>query len=342
MIKLMGHLAQFASFSKQGELLCTQSLTYLLKGTEAKEVFSSLLGHSIGSSIPETLLWRTEHRQSDGSRPDIEGCQENGLSVVKIEAKLDAQFGKGQLKSYINELFRHGISSSLIVLVPQSRRKEASDHISFQFSFQGEGPWQIQNVSVAVITWEDTLQKFKTVNDREFCEDLVQLHSLYRVLNGDDMEPLTTDEEVLLWKEKESWWEKLVEITTRQITSPFERALPISKEKSVVPYYRRYICRKINGVESCYSVGIRDPFQNHRTPIWLRFHNGTGCFAEISQQLNQSSLNLKAVRSGKHIWYPIEVPHNATRNVMIDSLVSQVNLITNTAYRFENHETHDK
>lgn len=334
MIKLMGYLVQFASFSKQGELLCTQSLSYLLKTTEAKKVFSSFLGHAIGSSISETLLWRTEHRQSDGCRPDVEGYLQNGISVIKIEAKLNAQFGKGQLKSYITDLLRHDIPCSLIILVPKNRREEAVNHISFQFSFQEERPWQVENVSVAVITWEDMLQSFRAVNNREFSENLAQLHSLYRVLNGDDMEPLTTDEEVLLWREKESWWEKLVDFTTRQLISPAQKILPIGTEKTTVPYYRRYICRNVKGVESCYSVGIRDPFQNHRTPVWLRFHKGTGCFAEISQQFLQSSIESKAVRSGKHIWYPLEVPYNATREVMINSLVAQVKHIVDTAYRF--------
>jgi len=32
---LLGHLAQFASFHSQGELLCTQGLAYLLEGTTA-------------------------------------------------------------------------------------------------------------------------------------------------------------------------------------------------------------------------------------------------------------------------------------------------------------------
>ena len=101
--------------------------------------------------------------------------------------------------------------------------------------------------------------------------------------------------------EKGGLTEKLVDFTSRQLTPPSERVLPIGIEKTSVLYYRRYICRKINGVESCYAVGIRDPFQNHRTPVWLRFHKETGYFAEISQQLNQSSLEFEGVRSGKHI-----------------------------------------
>jgi len=335
MIKLMGHLAQFASFSNQGELLCTQGLAYLLKDSETKKVFALFLEHVLGLTVQGNLTWRSEHRQSDGTRPDLEACLDNGVTVIKIEAKLDAQFGKDQLKSYLNDLLRQNMPSGLVVLVPESRRKEASDHVSSQFSFQGETSWQVQTVSVAVISWEDIFQQFKGVNSQSFGEDLAQLHSLYRVLNGDDMEPLTTNEDVLLWREKDAWWERLVDLTTRQLMSPTEKTLPMNVERSDVPYQRRYMCKNINGVETCYSLGLRDPFQNHQTPIWLRFHKATGLFSKISHQLSHSSLESILVRSGKHIWFPIEVPQNAERDAMIESLVTQVNLIVSTAYQLE-------
>ncbi len=335
----MGYLAQFSSFSKQGELLCTQSLAYLLMNTNAQHAFAAFLGAAVSSSISETLTWRAEHCQSDGGRPDVEGCLMDGTPVVKIEGKLDAAFGKGQLASYMAELCCLDCSGNLILLVPRNRREEATNHALCQFALKGEGPWRIQNVTLAVITWEDLLQSFETVSGHGFREDLAQLHALYRALNGDDMEPLTTDEQVLIWREREAWWVKLVDLTTRRITSQGGSVLPLGLEKAGVPYYRRYICKNILGVEACYSVGTRDPFQNHRTPLWFRFHRKTGHFQAIAQQLEHSPLASEIVRSGKHIWYPLEVPYNSEREVMIDALVSQITHITNVAYQFtvQNH-----
>ena len=40
--RLLSHLAQFASFSNQGELLCTQGLAYLLENPEAGAAFGGL------------------------------------------------------------------------------------------------------------------------------------------------------------------------------------------------------------------------------------------------------------------------------------------------------------
>ena len=133
MHKLMGYLAQFASFSKQGELLCTQSLWYLLTNTDAQRNFVAFLETAVDSSIPETLTWRTEHCQSDGGRPDVEGCRADGIPTVKIEGKLDAAFGKGQLTSYMAELCSLDCPGNLILLVPRNRRMEAANHAVSQF-----------------------------------------------------------------------------------------------------------------------------------------------------------------------------------------------------------------
>ena len=194
---LMGHLAQFASFSKQGELLCTQSVTYLLKNNEAQRAFSSFLSVSLDTPISESLFWRAEYVQSDGGRPDIEGCNVDGEPIVKIEGKLGAEFGVGQLESYRQELSKLNCQGNLVVLIPKNRYAEATEYVVNNYSLKGNGPWRPHNVNLAIISWENLFHCLETVADQEFREDLSQLHAMYRVLNGDDMEPLTTDEEDL-------------------------------------------------------------------------------------------------------------------------------------------------
>ncbi len=69
---------------------------------------------------------------------------------------------------WLAELHGHGFPGSLIILVPHNRRAEAVYYTACQFALQGEGSWQVQNVSIAVITWEDLLQSFGTVTSQEF------------------------------------------------------------------------------------------------------------------------------------------------------------------------------
>ena len=68
---LLGHLTQFSSFSKQGELLCTQGLAYLLQRPDARLVFADWLSSKVGLPVGADLMWEPEVRQADGGRPDL-------------------------------------------------------------------------------------------------------------------------------------------------------------------------------------------------------------------------------------------------------------------------------
>ena len=336
MDRLLGHLAQFGSFSQQGELLCTQGLAYLLRDTEAERVFAGLISSATSHSLSSGLSWQAERRQEDGGRPDLEGRNAEGEPVVKIEAKLRAPFGQGQLESYVSAFCDGGRSGTLIILVPKSRVGEISSHTSAHFGIAGAGPWRIIRKAVeipcAVVTWEDLLEALSAVASERFGDDLSQFRSMYRAFNGDDMEPLTSDEQVLTWRDGEAWWEILVEHATRALMAPDGRVLPFGVEGGAQPYRRRYVCRPVSQVSSCYSIGTKDPFQNHRTPIWLRFHKGTGHFVEIAGRLERSALAAAVVRSQGHLWFPLEVPLNSDRETMIGALVAQARRIVAVAH----------
>jgi len=47
--RLLGHLAEFRSLFRQGELLCTQGLAYLLQNSEAQATFTAWLCLRTGS-----------------------------------------------------------------------------------------------------------------------------------------------------------------------------------------------------------------------------------------------------------------------------------------------------
>lgn len=76
MKRLLGHLAQFDSFFSQGELLCTQGLTHLLREhSEARSALAAEIGSRSGVSPQDDLTWRAEaYQDHDGGRPDLEGC----------------------------------------------------------------------------------------------------------------------------------------------------------------------------------------------------------------------------------------------------------------------------
>lgn len=214
---VMSHLAQFSSLSKQGELLCTQALTYLLEKPEARAAFAAYIAKRTGRTFGSDLTWRAEVRQQDGGRPDLEAAAEGKL-VAKIEAKLGASFGEGQLSSFLADLQSRCGSGLLLVLVPLHRAAEMTTSVPSAF---GNDPWRTGDTfdcSVAVIYWEEILEALGSVSSEPFRCDLAQFCAMYRVLKGYDIEPLTSHSELLAWREKEGIFVTLVDRVTRRLT----------------------------------------------------------------------------------------------------------------------------
>lgn len=80
----MSYLAHFSSISKQGELLCTQGLAYLLQNPSARSVLADHLSQRVGTTLPSDLTWRAEPRQEDGGRPDLEARTSEGKLVARL------------------------------------------------------------------------------------------------------------------------------------------------------------------------------------------------------------------------------------------------------------------
>ena len=51
----------------------------------------------------------------------------------------------------------------------------------------------------------------------------------------------------------------------------------MADDKDGIYVSRRYVAMRPGAHVPCYSVGLRDPFAHHKTPIWLRFHSDTAC-----------------------------------------------------------------
>jgi hypothetical protein len=104
-------------------------------------------------------------------------------------------------------------------------------------------------------------------------------------------------------------------------------------EKGPPSYQRRYVCRLFDTKESCFSIGIRDPFDGYKTPIWLRFHRRTGGFTVIRDRLLASFPSRELVESGGHVWVPLDVLLNVDGERQVDSLIKQAERIVEVAYR---------
>lgn len=342
---LLGHLSQFASFSKQGEVLCTQGLAYLLREyREAQSALADQIAAATGVRIGDSLTWRAEaHNELDGGKPDLEACTTDRVPMVKIEAKLGAALDPGQLESYVSDLQSRSPESAFLVLVPRRRTKEATDIVAEVFEPFGPSPRQPKkypNVSIAVVSWDDVLAKLGGIESGRFRSEFEQFEAMYRVLSGGYIQPLAGPEELAEWRKREKDYVRLVEQVTRRLTThhnvlPMGVAPPEQASQGLEPkgYTRRYVCQPPGETESCFSIGVRDPFDGNVSPIWLRFNKTTGYFRDIRDRLEASHLAPRLVRSGGHIWIPLDVPVGVDGIEMVNALVVQAKEIVRVAYQ---------
>jgi hypothetical protein len=189
-----------------------------------------------------------------------------------------------------------------------------------------------------LIFWEDVLAQLRTVNSDSFACDFVQFQAMYDVLKGYGMKPITTVACLLKWretKEKEDNYVRLVDYVTRRLTQEEqEQVLPIGKEgQAPNDYRRRYVCLPLGADCPCFSIGTRNPFEGHETPIWMRFHRVTPCFPVIQERLLASNMSKRLLQSEGHIWIPLDVQLNVDGDEQVESLVQQAVEIIAIAYQ---------
>lgn len=342
---LLGYLAQFGAFSTQSELLCTQGLAHLLeKHPCAGSAMAEKVTQATGVAINESLTWIPEALQKDGGKPDLEARTGNGTPLVKIEAKLGAAFGAGQFRSYWNDLRnRNGSEGALLVLVPAARLDEAAKAVADALCLEGTGPWRVRGGhrhAVATLAWEELFDALGKCQDEMSGFELEQLREMYRVLSGDYVAPLADIKDLLEWRERTADFISLVDKATRRLTTkPSVYPMgtePVSntpQEMEELGYRRRYVCRHLGDIETCFSIGVRDPFANTITPIWMRFRKDTGSFERIKKRIKAASINYE--KSGGHIWIPMNVEIDKSAEEMIQSLVEQAQKIMRVAYQDE-------
>ena len=342
---LLGYLAHFGSFSTQSEVLCTQALTYLLRTHEdARSALASEVRARTGVEIGDSLTWMAEAKQKDGRIPDLEARATDGVPFVKIEAKLGAELGAGQLESYLADIReRNDGQAAMLVLVPNTRTTEIAGATASALGLDGSGPWPATDgnrIGIAVISWEELFDALNLGKEERFRLELEQLQAMYRELRSDFIAPLASDEDLRQWESCETDFVELVNQVTRSLTKqhgiyPMQREPleQVSPERKLGEYRLRYVCPLVDDATSCYSIGVRDSFAEPVTPIWMRFHQATGNFRLIRQRIELSSL--EPVESGGHIWIPLQVERNVSGEQMIEDLVRKAEKVLRVAYQTE-------
>ena len=331
---LIGHLSQFSVLSKQGELLCTQGLHFILENEVLRRVFESHIGEIASFKIEEDLSWHAEATQTDGGRPDLEGRSPTGRPVIKIEAKLHAAFGTGQLASYSQSLSEYPENSLLVVLVPRYRSAEARESIveagfaDSQLLRKASAP----HVCSAIITWEGVFDCLRHAADAFAQGDLRQFEGLYRTVGGEHLEPIAGTAVLKQWRIRDDFFANIVDRVTRKLwEAQGDAKVPPMRDFENNGYLLRYVPVKEWHLDKSswaphFCLGVRDPFSGSETPLWMRFHKKTPRFSEIRSRLLKTEYGheLRHVEYGGHFWIPLIPPFEVSGDLLIADLFNQV------------------
>ena len=330
---LAGHLARSGLFSRHSEYLCTLGLGYLLNQTSANGAFAAFLSERLGVAVPSDLRWVTEaYQEADAGRPDLEGRSPDKTPVIKIEAKLGALLDGGQLRSYAKDLAAKNLSGRaiLIVLVPTSRLPEATGVVASEFAVApvDGAAWRVEELAihVVVLSWHAVLAVLGDVEDDHLKSDLAQLRGLYLTLSGLEFAPVTRAD-LLNWRDREADFKRWVEHASRRFFKGPKPVYPMADEHG---FFRRYVYPgKVDAVWPEFSVGVRQPFAPHATPIWLRVSRRSPLFAQMYTRLKMR--HPEVVESEGHLWLPIEVSHDVAGDAPVDHIEATIREIFRVA-----------
>lgn len=335
---VLEHLAATRWFAEHGEVALTAALTYCLeKDPPAAESFIQMIRERtgfLGSELPIPDRWQAEAIDEDRARIDIAGWVEattEPAPVVFVEAKVSADFGPGQVSSYLESqrrsLRRAGIDpGALVVLVPESRVRSARDEIAGDIERLGPAArddcWIVDGpptIGVAVISWDEALDAMVDASGPSVA-DLEQLRGACRALQGADVMALTTADLTGGWHDRKDDLRLMIDRVTRAATT----------ELSLAPL--PWVPHGSNGLEGGFryigapdqpnmTVGIRadglDP------PLWARWISNYADLISVEERLTQAGRPFHKLDG--RLWVQLEIqPDTGSATRQIAHLVDQV------------------
>lgn len=328
---LLVYLAEANWFAGRAETVCTQALAHLLGDPDADAALRALLAERSGVPLPEVLQWQPEFITADGGRVDIAGFQGEAPLVI-IEGKLDHTLDAGQLRSYAAAQRQRlaGAPGVLAVLVPAGRVAEAWEVLG-KIDLDAQRAGSAVNLSgsppiaATVVSFDEVLDQIaaKGPADSPAMHEVELLRDLVGYYAALDVAPFTDKDLGEGWKARADDWEKIARRTCSQLGHHYGiRPMHAGPDG---PYrWRRYLASspQSRSLGPNFAVGVRDPLPGHRTPVWLRWHRDTPCFADVQRNLQAAGTGVVEVDG--HLWFPLTPLLDHSGLVVVEQIAAAV------------------
>jgi len=319
--------------TSQMENLATESLLYLLRSyKEAHKAFVELVS-IIGYVPPSDLRFDTQVHMQHGSIPDLVGSTEDKTGVLLVESKFWAPLTPNQPTGYLRRLPTHR-EGMVLFIVPERRRQALWQELvarcqreGLELSEETGNPpnWQSARTSeinrLAYVSWSFALDRLegrlKEAGQDRGAHEVWQLRGLCQRLE----EPIRLDEDPPGSERRKAQLRSIVdEVAGRLI----ERSVFTTKRYRATPgsyFYRRF--GDLSGHMTC-SIGYDEQYaaRFEESLLWLR---GYGESAEdFGPSLAGAEHSFRCYEVDGRLLFPLDVPEQAAREVVVQSLTAQV------------------
>jgi hypothetical protein len=319
---LLAHVAP--ALTTQFENLATKSLLYLLRryGT-AHDAFVEVVS-TTGYDPPRDLAFSTQVHMQHGSIPDLVGATEDGTGVLLVESKFWAPLTQNQPIGYLRQLpkDREGM---VLFIAPDSRCEELWQGLAARCQAKGlelrdetgEPPdWHSARTSEvsrrAYVSWSFALNRLvgrlEEAGQDRGAHEVWQLRGLCQKLEAPP----------------EPGEEELRSIVDEVAGRLIERGVFDTKGYRATPgsyFFRRF--GDLSGHMIC-SIGYDEQYAERfeESLLWLRGRKKSA--EDFGPSLAGAEHSFRSYELDGRLLFPLDVPTQAAREVVVQSLTAQV------------------
>ncbi len=344
MSTVFSHIVQ-KRLSQENENVATEALYYILNSSEAARKGIMKLLRGVEKKMPD-LRFRTQQNEGS-SRPDMQGCDDEGKPRVFVENKFWAGLTENQPISYLRSLAAYTQPTMLIVVGPEARKETLWREISGRLCDDKIGGTQETVVGIfrtvktsigpilALTSWKSLLDALESevADDKSARSDLVQLQALCEAADSEACLPISSEESSnqrtpALVLQLSSIWESAVEMAVTQgILNLKGTTRQAAAER--IGRYAYFGAKRNSGI----WLGIHfELWKKHgRTPLWAVFSSGEWGRADEVRALLESWAARERIFATSHddgsFVLSLDIKHGADKDEVVTGIVVRLKKI---------------
>lgn len=317
------------------EDLATDALLYLLRtyGEISASFYDLLI--EMGCRLPKPLKFDTQKSLKTGAIPDLRGMSEDDEIALLVEAKFGAEFTPNQPLAYVENISVDN-GGAVIILAPGSRHdylwsevmEKCTDIGIILSNHKGDPPqWETarleNDLALGFLSWGFLLENLNAISNELALQELFQLSGLVRRLEDELFEPFQADELLTTSDQRREQFREIVS----ELVQTLSQTKSFSTEDYSVgrgpDYYRRYgtFAGRRNW---CIEYSEQYASKHEYSFIWLSGPWDDDFNEIVDKDEGEGEETVIAFRDEKRLAFPLIVPLDAAKPVILRSLLDQI------------------